>query len=208
MPSGKQSGSRRARQRSSARQAPSRGRLVPIVLAGAAALAIVAVAFALRPSAAAPSASAPNAPPAVGDAGPAATAPTTGPSTGEEAPTQKTAVTIEDGAVRLDAGQFADRRARYYTVESAGKTLSFFVLKSSDGAIRAAFDACDVCYPAQKGYHQEGDVMVCNNCGNRFPSARINVEKGGCNPAPLVVRTEGDAIVIQAADLEAGTKYF
>jgi hypothetical protein len=46
-------------------------------------------------------------------------------------------------------------------------------MKSADGVIRAAYDACDVCYRERKGYHQEGDDMVCNNCGRHFPSTSI-----------------------------------
>ncbi|MEM3554980.1 MAG: Fe-S-containing protein, partial [Candidatus Micrarchaeaceae archaeon] len=60
----------------------------------------------------------------------------------------------------------------------------------------AAFNACDVCYPARKGYHQEGDVMVCNNCGRRFPTNQINIVRGGCNPAPLERAVDGDTLVI------------
>lgn len=120
----------------------------------------------------------------------------------------KIAVRAEDGVVRLAASDFADGRARFYTYRGSTKTVTFFVLKSSDGVIRAAFDACDVCYAAKKGYRQEGDVMVCNNCGTRFPSVRINVEVGGCNPSPLQMQVQGDTILIKASDIEAGARFF
>ncbi len=81
-------------------------------------------------------------------------------------------------------------------------------MKSSDGVMRAAFDACDVCFREKKGYRQEGDVMVCNNCGQRFPSTKINVLKGGCNPAPLGRTVQGDSLVINASDIEQGGWYF
>ncbi|MFC1657387.1 Fe-S-containing protein [Candidatus Moduliflexota bacterium] len=81
---------------------------------------------------------------------------------------------------------FDDGQPKYYSYKgSGGRDVKFFVLKSSDGVIRAAFDACDVCYQSKKGYRQDGDFMVCNNCGQRFTSVRINEVKGGCNPAPL-----------------------
>src|SRR5258705_1354034 len=57
---------------------------------------------------------------------------------------------------------------------SDNKPIRFFVIKSSDGVYRAALDACDTCYHAKKGYHQEGDDMICNNCGLHFHSAQIN----------------------------------
>lgn len=67
--------------------------------------------------------------------------------------------------------------------------------------IRAAIDACDVCYAARKGYHQDGDELVCNNCGLHFPSNRINEVKGGCNPSPLTRTVEGNSVVIKISDL-------
>ena len=118
------------------------------------------------------------------------------------------AVTAQDGIIQLPVADFTDNKAHFYTFHDAGKVIPFFVRKSSDGVIRAAFDACDVCYAAKKGYHQEGNEMVCNNCGTRFPSNKINEVKGGCNPSPLTREVKGDSIVIQVADIQAGAVYF
>ena len=74
--------------------------------------------------------------------------------------------------------------------------------------VRAAFDACDVCYAAKKGYRQEGNFMVCNNCGQKFISTRINEVRGGCNPAPLERKIVGDKLVIATADILTGARYF
>ncbi len=139
---------------------------------------------------------------------PTQSAPTQAASVQQEPAQDKIAVKAQDGAVKLALADVSDGKAHFYTYEGAGKTIAFFVLKGADGVIRAAFDACDVCFPAKKGYHQEGDVMVCNNCGNRFPSVKINVETGGCNPAPLADQTAGTELTIQVARLEAGAKYF
>ena len=79
---------------------------------------------------------------------------------------------------------------------------------SSDGVVRAAFDACDVCFREKKGYSQDGDLMVCNNCGLVFPSERINIEKGGCNPAPLERKTVGNNVLISVSDIYKGLKFF
>jgi uncharacterized membrane protein len=82
--------------------------------------------------------------------------------------------------VSLPVATFADGRARFYRyATSAGREVRFFVMKSSDGVLRAAFDACDTCYRDKLGYHQEGDVMVCNKCGRTFRSVDINVLQGG-----------------------------
>ncbi|MFH1834861.1 MAG: DUF2318 domain-containing protein [Methanobacteriota archaeon] len=102
-----------------------------------------------------------------------------------------------------------DGIAHFYEFPSQmGKTIRFFVLKSSDGVFRAAFDACDVCYREKKGYRQEGDNMICNNCGRKFPSNLINVEQGGCNPAPLTREIVDDNLVIKKSDIELGARYF
>jgi hypothetical protein len=118
------------------------------------------------------------------------------------------AVTAENNAIRFPLSTFDDNKAHFYTYMHQGKPIEFFVLKSSDGVVRAAFNACDVCFPAKKGYHQEGDEMVCNNCGSRFPSNKINEVKGGCNPSPLTRTVDGDTLVIQVSDLVAGLSYF
>ena len=104
---------------------------------------------------------------------------------------------------------FDDGQPRYYSYQGpGGQNIKFFVLKSSDGVIRAAFDACDVCYQSKKGYRQDGDFMVCNNCGQRFTSIRINEVKGGCNPAPLKRAIVGDKLVIAIADILPGARFF
>lgn len=100
-------------------------------------------------------------------------------------------------------------QAKFFDYKLAdNKQMRFFVLKSSDGVYRAALDACDTCYHARKGYHQEGDDMVCNNCGLHFHSAMVNEVHGGCNPVGLPRTVEGDSLVIKASDLESRKQYF
>ena len=100
-------------------------------------------------------------------------------------------------------------QARFYEYKTAsGKTVRFFAVRSSDGVYRAALDACDVCFHAKKGYSQEGEDMVCNNCGMHFPSAKVNEAKGGCNPVGLERRVAGDRLNVSARELEAGARYF
>ena len=110
--------------------------------------------------------------------------------------------------VSFPVNLFADGKARHFEHVDGKHRIKYFILKSSDGIIRAAFDACDVCWPAGKGYYQEGDHMVCRNCGRRFASVRINEVKGGCNPAPLNRSVEGGQLVIQIKDIQEGRQYF
>jgi uncharacterized membrane protein len=103
----------------------------------------------------------------------------------------------------LDSG-----KALFLAAELDGRQFHYFAMRSSDGAYRAAFDACDVCFRANRGYRQEGDLMVCNQCGQAFPGTKINEVKGGCNPVPLARQVMGRYLVIQKADLAAGARYF
>ena len=113
------------------------------------------------------------------------------------------------GDVAFALSEFDDGVARFYRHTTAsGREIRFFVMKSADGVVRAAFDACDVCFRERRGYRQSGDVMVCNNCGQTFRSVDINVLQGGCNPAPIDRQVQGDRLVLAAASLEQGAAYF
>lgn len=111
--------------------------------------------------------------------------------------------------VSHQANMFDNGKARHFEYKTDdGVTVKYFVMKSSDGVIRAAFDACDVCWREGKGYVQKDDVMLCRNCGRRFPSARINEVSGGCNPAPLTRKMEGGKVIIKAEHIMEGKRYF
>lgn len=111
-------------------------------------------------------------------------------------------------AVRIPLKALDSGKALFLSLESGGREYHYFALKSRDGAYRAALDACDVCYRTNLGYRQEGDLMVCNKCGQTFPSDRIGEIKGGCNPHPLARGIEGQYLAIRKADIFAGKEYF
>jgi uncharacterized membrane protein len=117
-------------------------------------------------------------------------------------------VKAQNGKVSIPAADVSDGQAHYYSYDADGKTVDFFLLKSKDGLIRAALDACDVCYKALQGYRQEGDFMVCNNCNQQFASDQINVVKGGCNPAPLTREIVNGQVVLLEHELRSGLAYF
>lgn len=117
-------------------------------------------------------------------------------------------VKAENGLVRLPLKTIDDGQAHFFTFETDRGKIDFFVVKSIDGQIRAAFDACDVCYREKKGYSQSGDFMVCNNCGQQFRTDMVNEVSGGCNPGPLARKIERDELLISQADLLKGGWYF
>lgn len=124
--------------------------------------------------------------------------------------TPDNAPSVQNGRITYAASMFEDGKARHfhYADAASGTTINYFILKSTDGIIRAAFDACDVCWRSGKGYYQEGSTMVCRNCGRRFESVKVNEVQGGCNPAPLLRTMEGDQVVIKVEDIRKGSGFF
>lgn len=114
----------------------------------------------------------------------------------------------KDGNLYIPIKKVSDGKAHYFKAKADdGTMVDFFLVKSSDGVIRAAIDSCDVCYRSGKGYVQEGNVMVCTNCGRRFATDRINDVKGGCNPAPLNRVVKGKNLLISMQDINANAWY-
>lgn len=123
------------------------------------------------------------------------------------APTQKS-VTTSAGKVTIALAELNDGQAHFYSYKGQGGKISFFVVKDMDGTLRAAFDACDVCYKEKKGYEQKGEQMICKNCNQAFPVAKIGTVSGGCNPSPLKTTLADPTLEIAVGDLEAGVHYF
>jgi len=117
-------------------------------------------------------------------------------------------LTPQNNAVKIPTKGISDGKAHYFTVKAKdGIDVTFFTLMSKDGVIRSAIDSCDVCYRSGKGYIQEGDVMICTNCGRKFAADRINEVKGGCNPAPLERKIVGKELVIAMKDINQNSWY-
>jgi uncharacterized membrane protein len=117
-------------------------------------------------------------------------------------------VTPVNGQLEIPVASVNDGKSHHFKVQATdGTMVTFFVLKSADGVLRAAIDACDVCYRSGLGYYQEGDNMVCKNCGQKFASNKINIIRGGCNPAPLNRAVVGDKLVINMRDINMNSWY-
>ena len=58
---------------------------------------------------------------------------------------------------------------------------------------------------------QQGDVLVCQNCGNRFQVDQIELQKNGCDPVPVTkdLKTEtAQTITIKSAILVQAKQFF
>lgn len=111
--------------------------------------------------------------------------------------------------LRVPIADVKSGRAKFFDYKLVdNQQVRFFVVKSSEGDYRAALDACEICAHAKQGYRQEGDDMICINCGKSFATAMIGKISGGCHPIALTAATDGDSLVIKKSEIEAGKKYF
>lgn len=95
------------------------------------------------------------------------------------------AAALKDQDLVLKTDQISDT-AKIYPIDIDGTRMEVIAVKAPDGSIRTAFNTCQVCYDSGRGYYkQEGDMLVCQNCGNQFTMDRVEVEAGGCNPWPI-----------------------
>jgi uncharacterized membrane protein len=93
---------------------------------------------------------------------------------------------LEEGSDLVIPLSDVSATAAFYPVEIDGTALEVIAVKTEDGAIRTAFNTCQVCYDSGRGYYkQSGNVLICQNCGNRFRMSQVEIEAGGCNPWPI-----------------------
>ena len=116
------------------------------------------------------------------------------------------AVTVRaDRMVHIPVESLAPGQLNLYFYQGAEVNVTFMVIKRDEADIAVALNACGICPP--RGYHQEGNVLICDNC-----NAPINVESvgmpGGCNPIPLSASLAGVEVLIAAADLEGAKGVF
>jgi hypothetical protein len=103
-------------------------------------------------------------------------------------------------------------QAVFFPYTAGAVSMEVLAVKAPDGTIRTALNTCQICYSSGRGYYtQKGDVLVCNNCGNRFSISQVEKVRGGCNPVPITKewKTEdADSIVISKAFLEQAKPLF
>lgn len=87
--------------------------------------------------------------------------------------------------LKIDKSQITET-AKFYPVIVDGVEMEVIAVMATDGTIRTAFNACQVCATSGRGYYiQIGHKLVCQNCGNTFDIDDLESVHGGCNPAPI-----------------------
>ena len=84
--------------------------------------------------------------------------------------------------------QIADitENALFYPVDIEGTRLEVLAVRAPDGTIRTAFNTCQSCFRSGRAnFVQDGALLVCQNCGQRFRLNQVEREAGGCNPVPI-----------------------
>lgn len=124
----------------------------------------------------------------------------------------KAAVVVGAGEALAISASDITEDASFYSVEVDGTRMEVIAVRDSQGEIRTAFNTCRVCYGSSRAYYvQEGDYLVCQNCGNRFSMDRVGLESGGCNPWPITENDRmiaGDDVSIPYETLAAAEKIF
>ncbi len=102
--------------------------------------------------------------------------------------------------------------AKFYPYKAGDTYMELLAVEASDGSIRTALNTCQVCYRSGRGYYiQEGDTLVCQNCGNVFGVDDVEVVRGGCNPVPVLEESktdEGEYITVKKEFMEASKDLF
>lgn len=102
----------------------------------------------------------------------------------------------EDGDIIIDESEITEE-ATFLSYEIDGVTISFIVVRGTDGNVRVAFNTCQSCNPSPNAYFvQIGEYFECQNCGSRFHVDDIGVKRGGCNPAPVDELKAEDGFII------------
>lgn len=134
-----------------------------------------------------------------------------------EAPTLADAVSIpaainENGDVVINEADITGNASFIEYESKKGITVGLVAVRASDGTVRTALDTCEVCNGSPYAYFaQDGDSIQCQNCGNVYSVDMIQLERGGCNPIPImsdektVTETE---IIIPSAFLEENALIF
>ena len=116
-----------------------------------------------------------------------------------------THVSFTNGSVSIPLAQVSDGDLHRFEAREGGTEVRFLLYQKPDGKVVAVFDACEICGPV--GFFKGPNGLVCKNCAAPINSQSVGTP-GGCNPLPLHSTTNGDAIVIQEADLTARVKVF
>src|SRR6202041_2045261 len=116
-----------------------------------------------------------------------------------------TAVSFTNGEVKIPLAQVSDGDLHRFQAEESGTEIRFWLYQKPDGKIATVFDACQIC--GGVGFYKSANGVVCKNCAAPINPQSVGTA-GGCNPIPLKATQTADSVIIQEADVAAGSRVF
>jgi high-affinity iron transporter len=114
------------------------------------------------------------------------------------APAPAKVLAAQDGQVRIPLAELTDSSLHYYTADLNNPVVRFLVIHQIDGNYAVALDACQIC--GSLGYRQDGQNVVCRNCGATIYIPSIG-DKGGCNPVPVKSAVAAGEVIVDLSAL-------
>ena len=119
------------------------------------------------------------------------------------APPQAQTLTAKGNEVRVSTAAVNDGNLHIFNVDDGGTSLRFLIIHKPDGNWGVALDACMICGWA--GYRQDGQNVVCRNCGSAIYIPTIG-QAGGCNPVGVPSHLEGNELVLDLTTLSTAAR--
>jgi high-affinity iron transporter len=116
-----------------------------------------------------------------------------------------TEVTFTNGKLSIPIAQVSDGDLHRFQAKENGTEVRFWLYKKPDGKIATVFDACEICGAA--GFYKSGNMVVCKNCAGPINPQSVGTA-GGCNPILLKATLTADSIILEEADIAAGSRMF
>jgi FTR1 family protein len=104
----------------------------------------------------------------------------------------------QNNQVRIPLGDLQDSSVHFYTADVNSTVIRFLVIHRGNGDYATALDACQIC--GTTGYRQEGQNVICRNCGATIYIPSIG-ESGGCNPIPVKSQVENGEVIVDLSAL-------
>lgn len=114
------------------------------------------------------------------------------------APAQAKMLVAQDGQVRIPLSDLTNSSLHFYAADVDKTVIRFLVIHRTNGDYATALDACQIC--GRQGYRQEGQNVVCRNCGATIYIPSVG-ESGGCNPISVKSRVEAGEVVVDLSAL-------
>ena len=85
--------------------------------------------------------------------------------------------------------------------EQDGTVMQLIALVDGSGTPQLAYNTCQVCAGSPYAYFEyQSGMLVCQNCGNRFPLSSVGKVSGGCNPMPVTEYASDGAQLVVAEE--------